>query len=251
VENLWNMDETGLNLGSSGYIRGITDSHKKRAAVGAPSLSEWVSIIECVSASGRSTRPAVLFKGKTLRTTWFPRDLPDYRFTTSENGWTTNEIGVSWLNEIFLPETKPDPPGRRVLILDGHASHVSVEFQWTCWNNEVDLVYLPSHTSHVLQPLDLANFSPLKSKYRAQIADLAAFDNAAYVKKERFVKAYAKARQDSLSARNVRSGWKKAGIVPFNPQVPLSSPHMASHHREVSPPPPLPTGTLVRQRVRF
>jgi hypothetical protein len=39
--------------------------------------------------------------------------------------------------------------------------------------NCADILYLPAHSSHVLQPLDLGTFSPLKSRYRKEIADLA------------------------------------------------------------------------------
>ena len=45
----------------------------------------------------------------------------------------------------------------------------------------------------MLQPLDLLYFSPIKSKYRKQIANLASLNNAAPIKKHRFIKYYYKA----------------------------------------------------------
>ena len=56
--------------------------------------------------------------------------------------------------------------------MDGHGSHVKVEFMWECKQNNVELLFLPAHSSHVLQPFDLDTFFPLKSRYRSRIADL-------------------------------------------------------------------------------
>ena len=52
----------------------------------------------------------------------------------------------------------------RFLLLDGHGSHADVEFMWTCYQNKIACLYLLAHTSHILQPLDLAPFSEVKSK---------------------------------------------------------------------------------------
>ena len=61
--------------------------------------------------------------------------------------------------EVFLPQTKPnDPSEARLLIVDGHGSHTSDLFMATCYLNNVYLLFLPAHTSHMLQPLDLGSF---------------------------------------------------------------------------------------------
>ena len=109
----------------------------------------------------------MIFKGKSLYTTWFlSESVPDWIYTTSENGWTANVIGLEWLRQIYILETTPDPGRYRMLILDGHGSHVDIEFMWECRQHRIHLLYLPAHTSHLLQPLDLAPFSVIKSKYR-------------------------------------------------------------------------------------
>ena len=93
-------------------------------------------------------------------------NVPDWLYTTSENGWTSNSIAVNWLEQIFLPETKPNEKEYQILILDGHGSHISVDFLWACKQNKVELIFLPAHTSHVLQSLDFSCFSPIKTRYR-------------------------------------------------------------------------------------
>ncbi|KAI1006259.1 hypothetical protein K3495_g1960 [Podosphaera aphanis] len=132
TEDIYNMDETGLALGICTNTIVIASSSKKKAYVKSPENREWVSMIERVSAAGRKMRCVAIFKGISLQTTWFLASIPDWLYTTSENGWTSNEIDTEWLRRIFLPETVSHPPRPRWLILDGHASHVNVDFIYTC-----------------------------------------------------------------------------------------------------------------------
>jgi hypothetical protein len=80
--------------------------------------------------------------------------------------------------------------------------------------NYVDILYLPAHSCHVLQPLGLGTFSPLKSCYRKEIADLAYLDDVAPVKKGRFIRAYQKSRTETFTPRTLRTGWPAAGLFP-------------------------------------
>jgi hypothetical protein len=101
--NMWNMDETGLALGDYKNQMVIGTSSTKYAYVKCPQDREWVSIIECVSDAGRQWRPVCIFKGQSLQTSWFvPENVPDFLYTTSNNGWTSYGIGLCWLDEVFL-----------------------------------------------------------------------------------------------------------------------------------------------------
>jgi hypothetical protein len=142
----WNIDKTGKALGVCANTRVLASSQKKKAYHQSPENRVWASIIECVSASGKKLRPAVIFKGKNLQSTWFPSTIPDWLFATSENGWTSNAIGAEWLERVFLPGTKPVGDRWRMLILDGHGSHINLEFLWTCKQNKVYLLFLPAHS---------------------------------------------------------------------------------------------------------
>jgi len=137
------------------------------------------------------------------------------------NGWTSNDIGLAWLRQIFLPQTATDD--YRLLLLDGHKSHATFEFMWECHINRVALVYLLPHSSYILQPLDLSCFSLLKCRYRDEIANLARFDDASAVKKSKFLKIYRKASNEGLSSYHIRAGWNAAGIYPWDPRKVIRS----------------------------
>ena len=158
--DIWNMDEQGLGLGVCSNTKVLSSSKKTRTFVKSPQNREWVSVLECISATDRISKPLIIFKGNSLQTSWFEENTPDWTFTTSENGWTSKLIAMRWLTDVFLPQTKPDGGRPRMLVMDGHGSHVDVDFMWECKRNNVELVFLPPHSSHVLQPLDLGVFSP-------------------------------------------------------------------------------------------
>jgi len=77
-EDIWNMDETGVALGVGVNSQVLASSRKKKAYVESPENREWVSIVEAVSAAGQKLQALVIFKGKSLQTTWFPaQNIPN------------------------------------------------------------------------------------------------------------------------------------------------------------------------------
>ena len=246
-KDVWNMDEHGLAQGISSNAQVLAGAGKKKTFVQAPANHDWATVVEAVNAVGQYTRPLVIFKGVYLQSSWFEQQgCPDWKFATSENGWTSNEKTLMWLEHIFIPETVPTGGGHRILVLDGHGSHATIDFLWKCKINDVHLIFLPAHSSHVLQPLDLAVFSPLKTHYRNIIASLAYIDDAAPVKKLHFISSYKEACLKTFVPRVIMGGWKAAGVVPFNPSKGLNSSQLRIQpvHPKTPPNPPLLTSKL-------
>jgi DNA uptake protein ComE-like DNA-binding protein len=57
----------------------------------------------------------------------------------------------------------------RLLILDGHGSHLTPEFLEYCNANCILLMVFPPHSTHSLQPLDVALFAPLSRHYTEEL----------------------------------------------------------------------------------
>ncbi|KAI0997812.1 hypothetical protein K3495_g10378 [Podosphaera aphanis] len=214
--DIWNMDETGIALGVCNNSKFIASSCKKKAYVKSPETRERVSIIEAISADGRKLRWPVIFKGKNLQTTWFPSEsVPNCFYTTSENGCTSKAIGNEWLKTVFIPAARSNDR-TKLLVIDGHGSHTDLELMQLCKKHKIHHLFLSAHSSHILQPLDLAPISVLKSTYRNQTLDLSALNDAAPVKKEIFIKFYHETREEGLSDKIIRAGRKATRLVPFN-----------------------------------
>ena len=74
-ENIYNMDEKGVQLGVGGRVLALVDRDQKSVKHVEDGNRELVTIIECVAADGSSIRPSVVFKGVRRNLEW-GRDNP-------------------------------------------------------------------------------------------------------------------------------------------------------------------------------
>lgn len=121
-------------------------------------------MVECICGDGTILPPLGIFKGKNVLQSWIPNAaLEQWFFSANTKGWTSNLHGLEWLKRVFEPATRAKANGPlRLLVCDGHDSHISGSFIAHCLQNRIILLILPPHTSHLLQPLDVAIFGPLK-----------------------------------------------------------------------------------------
>jgi hypothetical protein len=105
-----------------------------------------------------------------------------------------------------------------MLIFDGYKSHVSEPFLVYCWQHKIIPFQLPPHSTHLLQPLDIGIFQPLKHWHQIDIQQTIQYGDCEYSKID-FLNAYRKIRYSTFKLRTVYSAWKKAGLVPFAPEV--------------------------------
>lgn len=60
----------------------------------------------------------------------------------------------------------------RILIVDGHASHVSYEFLDYAESHRIRVISLPSHCSGVLQPMDVAMYGEMQKAYGREVDEM-------------------------------------------------------------------------------
>ena len=82
-----------------------------------------------------------------------------------------------------------------------------------CYLNNVYLLFLLAHTSHILQPLDLNYFSSIKIVYRRLTNDYITLSDTTKVRKVAFLEFYVEARKTSLQVSNIRFRWKAIGLL--------------------------------------
>ena len=78
---------------------------------------------------------------------------PTWLFTASDSGFINSDIFYQWFTKCFIPHCGKARPV--LLVMDNHDSHVSIETVQAALDNEMVLVGLPAHTTHILQPLDV------------------------------------------------------------------------------------------------
>jgi hypothetical protein len=80
---------------------------------------------------------------------------------------------------------------------------------------------MPLHSSHLLQPLNVAYFSPLKRKYSDEILALVR-SRIYYISKETFLPTFKATFEKVFILENVQAGFRGAGLIPYNPEAVLS-----------------------------
>lgn len=138
----YNMDEKGLLLGiltrsKRVFSRRLYEEGKIKAHI-QDGNREWITLLACICADGSALDPAIIYQSASgsLQDSWLQAFNPDdhrARFAASPSGWTNNDIGLAWLKQVFDPSTKAKAgQSYRLLILDGHGSHLTMDFIQYC-----------------------------------------------------------------------------------------------------------------------
>ena len=106
LEDIYNFDETGFVMGLISVQKVVTQAeYYSQRSILQPENCEWVTMIEAICTDGYSLPPCVIFKGEVYIEGWFDNLPKDWQIEVSKNGWTTDEIGLCWLQKLFIPST--------------------------------------------------------------------------------------------------------------------------------------------------
>ena len=204
---IYNVDETGFSIGSSRKSVVLLDQFDKRREKKQPGRQEWITSLECISASGVTLPPCLIFKGENLNSGWIPNEtLAGWKFITSKKGWTSDLIRFGWLKVHFQLFVSKSTNLRHLLIIDSHSSHVTARFIAFCITSKIDLFLLPPHSSHKTQPLDLSIFGPLKTAINLEVDRIFRHSTIRLLRVE-WTSAYIKARARCFKPSSIESGF--------------------------------------------
>jgi hypothetical protein len=223
-EDTYNFDESGFMMGMIRRGVCVTSADRRGDAKKLQQGNrEWVSVIQGVNAVGWAIPPFIIFAGKNHLSSWYQEEkLPhDWKLAVSENGWTNNELTLNWLKHFDEHTVRRTVGTVRLLILDGHESHHSIAFERYCKDHKIVTLCMPSHSSHLLQPLDVGCFAPLKKAYGRQ-AEVLMRNHINHITKTEFLPCFIAAFKASFSKSNIQGGFQGAGLVPFDPEAVIS-----------------------------
>ena len=225
------MDEKGFLLGVTKRTKRVFSKQlweqKKVTAALQDGNREWITILACVCADGSSIDPAVIFEGRSgLHDSWV-RDLEVGKHqifcATSESGWSNNQLALAWVEQLFDRLTKVKAKRDfRLLLLDGHGSHITPDFIDYCHRHRILLAIFPPHATHSLQPLDVVLYKPLSTGYSDAISDfLHRSQGLLQVQKSDFIRLFWQAYTQTFTTNNILSSFRSTGIHPPDPEVVL------------------------------
>lgn len=181
---------------------------------------EFVSCLACISAKGKKIPATLLYQGASgdLQDSWVEevKDTDEVFFGSTEKGWTSDKVGLAWLEQVFERHTQPTNPRiYRLLIVDGHSSHVNMKFIDWADRHRIIILILPPHSTHKLQPLDVGMFLPLSTFYSAGL-DRVIVESGGLVSitKRMFYPIFKAAWDTAFTEKNIKHAFAKPGIWP-------------------------------------
>jgi hypothetical protein len=180
---------------------------------------EFVTVLAAICADGTAVPPTLIYKraSRDLMSSW----VEDVNkgdtacFGSSAQGWSNNQFGLKWFTQVFHPHTEDKAEKarcRRLLIVDGHSSHVNIEFLDTCDRLRIVVLILPPHSTPRLQPLDVSLFGALASAYSFEINEIMRKSaGIASLTKRNFWICLKAAWEKSFTPKNIESGFRTCG----------------------------------------
>jgi hypothetical protein len=168
-QNIWNLDETSICIDSTkSKVVGARGVRATRTT--STSGRENTTVLVMASATGEKAPPLIVFKGAHIWDQWIaPKDTeyPGTVYAASKNGWMESEIFQNFFRNVVLPTLGTDRPA--LIVYDGHSTHIDEEIILRALEENIIILKLPPHTSHLLQPLDLAVFKVFKTKWNEKL----------------------------------------------------------------------------------
>ena len=170
-------------------------------------------MLAAVSAAGIFEPPFVLFPGVDFT----GANPDDFNVGYTKNGWMNSECFYMWLTSLFYLLIANKVAFPVLILLDGHTSHINIAVAEFCIDKGIILFCFPAHASHILQPLDVSVFGPMKKTWNSE---LEAFhkEHRIPMARKHFFKVFNKTWMKAAKQDNGVSGFKSTRLVPLNPE---------------------------------
>ncbi len=235
---LYNMDETSCCTNKKGKI---VVPEGKFPVVSEERYAGHITCICTCNAAGEALQPFIILPMLMK----LPEELNDLQnqcyFVTTPSGWMSSKIFVIWAlffaaevnrrrQQLVCIEGNEILSKPCFLFVDGHKSRVNSDaIEILCANN-IRVIVLPAHTSHVTQPFDVALAGPFKSFLKAQSYNfplwlqqkLCLFCPTAQ-KRYTLILHIIDSWKKAATISNIRTAWEKSGIFPYNIQRVLNN----------------------------
>ena len=225
---VFNMDETAVSTVMDPPRVVSPKGARRVGVVTSAERGQNSTAVICCNAAGIFLPPQFIFARKRHNLRLEKGAPPGSVFTVSDNGWATKDTFVKWL-EHFVEQTGASQDKPQLLVMDNHSSHVSLAAIETAIKNGIDILTLPPHTSHRLQPLDVTVFEPIKTRYRNEMARWMR-QNPQRVTTYDVCELFGAAYLTNASPDKAVSGFRVCGIVPVNRDIFTEDDYEAAEH---------------------
>ena len=167
---IWSGDEMGVqNVPKEVKVLG-TKKIRTFQQVSAEQ-GETTTILSFVNGYGQVCPPMVIHKGARVKETWRIKQPGDMWLAATTKGYITKSKFHEYSLRFVKYLKQQGMLGRKnLLIVDGHKSHLyNLPFYECMQANNIEVLTIPPHTSHILQPLDSAPFACFKQYWETHL----------------------------------------------------------------------------------
>ena len=213
-QDIYNCDETIVDLNKSSQKvvvpRRFKTSHSRQVT-----SSEHVTIHCCISAAGNAIPPFIIFKSAFPGGNYTNGGPDNALYGKQETGFMDGELFMRWLTKLFIPHALPTPERSVLLLVEGHSSHCTPDVINTARDN-ITLLALAPHTTHLCQPLDVAVYKAFKVNLSATVKLGQALRGNLWVAKSNIARILKKPFEQSMSRANIKAGFRtNAEFIPI------------------------------------
>lgn len=231
--NILNYDETNF-VDDPGAEKAVVRRGSRHPHIVRDHSKSSVSVMFAGTASGEVLPLYIVYKAKHLYPAWTEKGGEGWRYNRSDSGWFDATIFEDWFFNTCLPYFRR-LKGRKLMIGDNLSSHVSIRVVQACEDNNIKFLLLPPNCTHLLQPLDVTFFRPMKIMWRKQLGNWKNKNRGVLPKTE--FPALLNTALLSMENRveNMKKGFEATGIYPFNKErvlknLPDNTPQQPSPH---------------------
>ena len=138
----------------------------------------------------------------------------------------------------FIQTTRCSQKNPVILTMDNHPSHISVNALKLAKDHGVNILTLPPHTSHKTQPLDRTVFGPLKVYLNSAANSWMMMNPGRHITIRKMGGFIGAAWMKAATPENITSGFRSAGIWPFDRNIFSDADFASSLPTEQSAPQP-------------
>ena len=214
---VWNIDETGVHECPQTGMFMVNDKSKAPFII-PRERGQNITILSYCSAAGTRSPPMIIMKGKNRMDAWAEHMPRSWHLRASASGYINKglfaEYGNIFINYLHSQNLLDLP---HVVILDGHRSHTyNSLFLITMRINHVEVLALPPHTTHFLQPLDSTPYSAFKAHWKKELRIFNRKRSGVAMNKPQFFLVFPRAWRLGMSAANIQWGFTLTGIWPVD-----------------------------------
>ncbi|XP_055707130.1 uncharacterized protein LOC129804093 isoform X1 [Phlebotomus papatasi] len=215
LSRIFNCDETALSL---------CPKEEKLASKGTKvnaDKKENITFLFMTSADGKLYPPMIVHKYVRVPAIVRNTTPPEWGIGLSQSGSMTAEVFFDYIKNVFYPEIlRRQVQLPIILFVDGHRSHMSMYLSEFCQQVQIEIIFLFPNSTHLLQPLDLAFFNPLKEAYKTAILQWRRNNPYQILKRDRIAPVVKSALDSMHNIKDIiQKGFTESGIYPWKPNA--------------------------------